>query len=505
MLDSRWLHAFLIAAAFLGAVVYLGQAAYAGYLGFPLDDAWIHQTYARNLARWGQLAYVPGQLSAGSTAPLWTMVLSIGYLLRVDGRLWAYLAGATCLVLTASAVYRLARLLWPDRLWMAFSAAVFCALEWHLAWAAFSGMETLLFTYLSLLLIELSLTGGRPFWIGLLGALLVLTRPEGVVLLSLVAVITWLPGEGHSRRSLADIAALLAGFTALVVPYLTYNVIVSGTLFPNTFYAKQSEYRVLLTGLPLWMRLWRMIRPTLVGAQVLLLPGFIYAACLVVRAAITRRRDLALRELLLPILPLIWWAGLPVIYALRLPADYQHGRYVIPVIPIFVLYGVSGMAELLRPLSSRPVVRVASQVFLGATVILLLAFVALGGRAYARDVNFIECEMVDVARWLTANTPPDALIATHDIGAIGYFSERPLLDMAGLITPEVIPFIRDESLLLAFVQERGAEYLVTFPSWYPRMVQDPSLTPAYCTECPATVDMDHDNMVIYRLHPPDQR
>ncbi|MDY7041627.1 MAG: hypothetical protein SVX38_12270 [Chloroflexota bacterium] len=502
MLDSRWLQAILIAAAFLGAVVYLGQTAYMGYLGFPLDDAWIHQTYARNLAQWGQLSYVQGELSAGSTSPLWTMVLSVGYLLRVDGRLWAYLAGATCLVLTTNAAYRLGRLLWPDRQRVTFVAAVFCGLEWHLIWGGFSGMETLLFTYLTLLLIEQSLAGARPFWIGLLGALLVLTRPEGIALLLLAAVVSWLPDEERPAR-VADVTSLLAGFTLLAVPYLTYNVIVSRSFFPNTFYAKQSEYQILLTGLPLWTRLWRVIRPTLVGAQVLLLPGFIYAAFHTVREIFTRRRDVALRKLFFPILPLMWWAGLLVMYALRLPTDYQHGRYVIPSIPILVLYGVMGMAEILRPFSSQAAVRVISRVFLGATAVLLLAFVVLGGWAYARDVSFIECEMVDVARWLADNTPSDALIAVHDIGAIGYFSRRPLVDLAGLITPEVIPFIRDESLLLAFLYEREAEYLVTFPSWYPRMVQDSNLTPLYSTGCSWTVDMGHDNMVVYRLHAPD--
>ncbi len=501
MLDSRWLRAFLIGAAFLAALVYLGQTAYAGYLGFPLDDAWIHQTYARNLARWGQFAYVRGQVSAGSTSPLWTIALSVGYLLFVDGRLWAYLAGAICLVLTAGIVHNLSLLLWPDRLWAAFSAAVFCALEWHLAWAAFSGMEILLFICLSLLLIERSLTGAHPFWIGLLGALLVLTRPEGIVLLLLVVVVKLLPDEEQPAR-LADFLPLLSGLSLLVIPYLVYNVIVSGTLFPNTFYAKQSEYHVLLTGLPLWTRLWRMTRATLIGPQVLLLPGFIYSAFHVLRAVVAGRRDFSLRKLLFPVLPLVWWAGLLGIYALRLPADYQHGRYVIPVIPIFILYGVAGTAEILRPFSPRPVVRIASRVLIAATAVLLLAFVVVGGVTYARDVSIIECEMVDVARWLAANTPPDALIATHDIGAIGYFSERPLLDMAGLITPEVIPFIRDESRLLAFVQEGGADYLVTFPSWYPRMVQNPYLTPVYCTECPWTVAVGHDNMVVYRLGPP---
>ena len=36
--------------------------------GFPLDDSWIHQTYARNLAQTGQWAFVPGVPSAASTS-----------------------------------------------------------------------------------------------------------------------------------------------------------------------------------------------------------------------------------------------------------------------------------------------------------------------------------------------------------------------------------------------------------------------------------------------------
>ena len=74
-----------------------------------------------------------------------------------------------------------------------------------------------------------------------------------------------------------------------------------------------------------------------------------------------------------------------------------------------------------------------------------------------------------VARWLDAHTAPRDLIAAHDIGAIGYFARRPLLDLAGLVSPEVIPFIRDEARLHALMRQRGAAYLVTFPSWYPHL------------------------------------
>ena len=76
----------LLPAAMIVLVVllYLVASASRLRLGFPLDDAWIHQTYARNLATRGEWSFIAGQPSGGSTAPLWTMVLSLGHWLRLS-------------------------------------------------------------------------------------------------------------------------------------------------------------------------------------------------------------------------------------------------------------------------------------------------------------------------------------------------------------------------------------------------------------------------------------
>ena len=141
----------------------------------------------------------------------------------------------------------------------------------------------------------------------------------------------------------------------------------------------------------------------------------------------------------------------------------------------------------------------ASRIWLSSTAVLFLAFWLLGARAYAIDVAVLEEEMVAVARWLDANTPPDAVIAVHDIGAVGYYTDRRLLDLAGLISPEVIPFIRDEAQLYAHIRKQGASYLVTFPSWYPEMTAQPGVELVYLTGSPWAMLAGGDNMAVYRL------
>ena len=65
----------------------------------------------------------------------------------------------------------------------------------------------------------------------------------------------------------------------------------------------------------------------------------------------------------------------------------------------------------------------------------------LGLQAYVQDVTIIDQEMVTAALWIKDNIPPDDLLVVHDIGAVGYFAPRPILDIAGLVSPEFVPLI----------------------------------------------------------------
>src|SRR5919197_4892312 len=65
-----------LAASLPLALFLISERRVAGAPGFPLDDSWIHLHFARNLAEGAGFAYNPGVPVAGSTAPLWTLLLA---------------------------------------------------------------------------------------------------------------------------------------------------------------------------------------------------------------------------------------------------------------------------------------------------------------------------------------------------------------------------------------------------------------------------------------------
>jgi hypothetical protein len=52
----------------------------------------------------------------------------------------------------------------------------------------------------------------------------------------------------------------------------------------------------------------------------------------------------------------------------------------------------------------------------------------------------------DISAWLVAHTPSRVRVAAAEIGYIGYYSERPIVDMHGLLHRDALRHIRSEGL-----------------------------------------------------------
>ncbi len=487
----------LAAIVALGAAIYLiATLAMYDHLAFPLDDSWIHLVIARNIAQHGEFAYNAGEPTNGSTAPLWTLLLSLGYLFGVEFRVWSYGLGLFFAWAFGVVLYRLgAAYLIRDRR-VALVAAGLALLEWHVLWCGLAAMETTLFIFLSLYLLYCHLRGVGALAVGGLGALLVLTRPEGLALLGLVALDGVVRQRGWGRRVRYTLAFALP-FALLIGPLILYNLGVSGQPLPATFYAKTVEFvdpagRTLFGVIGNWLLLvfWSIV----LGPQLLLLPGIVYGVTRIIRDLLARTHEARRR---FGLLLLGWWALLLSAYAFQLPLMSHHGRYYVPLFPLLILLGVWGLWELDKIYRR---FRLLKRVYVLLTALAFTVLWLNGALVYAKDVRLIDDEWIPLSTWLRDHTPPDALVAAHDIGALGYFSQRRIIDMAGLVTPGAIPYIGDQEGMRAYLAAQGVDYVVTFPLWYPEMIRDPALELVYQGSSPYLRASFEHNLQVYKAH-----
>jgi uncharacterized protein YebE (UPF0316 family) len=482
---------FIIAGLVSFGVYVVASYNHIGEFGYPLDDAWIHQTYARNLAHYGEFSFIPGKTSGGSTAPLWTGLLAVFHLLGSAPFLGTFFVSFILFLTAAFCFQQLAvRLMKSEQMAavnrsVVFGFGIFFVLEWHMIWASLSGMEILLYIVFFLFAILFLAKDKNYLLIGFFSGIIVWVRPDGLTLLGPIMFTIILSKKRH--EILPAIGKFIAGWLPVVVGYLVFNFQTAGTLFPNTFYAKQAEYAVLFNQ-PLLSRFSNLLLQPFIGAAILLVPGIIFELLF----AIKNKRWLEVALFL-------WAVGYIGIYAVRLPVTYQHGRYMMPAMPVFFLLGLLGTWRGLSTM--RLTERTKKLIHFGVTAsisLLTVGFWWLGMKAYRDDVAIIHEEMVETVRWIQMNLPDDAYIAAHDIGALGYYGKRDIYDLAGLISPEVIPVIRDEEALIGLIEKSGAEYLMTFPDWYNTIMLKAHLI--YQSEGETVRLHNHANMAVYQYN-----
>jgi len=473
--EWAWLAGLLLIGCLtLGFFSFTADGATDGQGGAPLDDAWIHFQFARNLARGDGLSFNPGHPTSGSTAPLWTLLLAGLYLAGGRFPIAGQALSEVCFLVSLAATYALTKQLTDNR-WAAWLAGTVVAVNGRFVWAGLSALETCLFAALSLWAIAAHLHDCEAHRYHLrtaaLFGLAALSRPEGYLLFALslanfshhVSHITHdLPHHIRRRVSRSSIISRILFhvsvvflptilFAIIVLPYLIFSLHTSGHLLPNTYHAKS-----VISLLPSRDFLSLAAR-YLILDNLLLLPFYLLGVILLIGQA--------------PILSL-WSVGLPLTYAFLHAAPYQHGRYLMPLIPINAALGIVGLLEA-RKLTRRRGYRWRTGASaLACSLIIVGTAWRLPTMAdqYGQNVAEINRMHVALGRWATEHTPPKAVLALNDIGAIAYTSERPVVDLAGMVTPEVIPILHNpnrDALLADFLVEQGVEYVIIFPNWYP--------------------------------------
>ena len=469
-----------------------------GQIGAPLDDTYIHLTFARSLLRGQGFSYNPGEPVPGATSPAWVVLLAAA----AGSERWLLPASLLLSVLfylaTGMAVGRLARRLELGAA-AAFLAGAMTLACGRLIWAGASGMEPCAFAFFSLLaagahLRDRRLGGPGPLTALLLG-LAAGFRPEGYLLCLIAALdhaIEYDPDKRlfhwtarpYRRRRAVGAAVVL---TLLIAPYVGFCLSANGRLFPNTYYVKRNLAFIVPPWIHLRETLKTLVSPRLGFFFLFLAPGILGQMILSYRG--TGQRWAALRRARILWL---WPVGLTAANTLFNPTNLPHfGRYWIPILPFPILLSVLGLgasAEWLRMALRRQgaeraalYARRALKAAVAASALLALSQIPTWARITGRCVDNINDQQVAIGRWVGQTLPPEASIATHDIGAIAFYGQRRLIDIFGLVTTPVMRILRSDpemgilgSLPVSeYIRSRRPQYVIAYDNWFSTCAKHP--------------------------------
>ena len=410
---------------------------------FPLmvDDAYITYSYARNFARSGELVYHPSNPRLSTSAPFYAILLGVvaksGLEIPAASNglgIISIFGAALCLFLLSDR---------HGRPWMGVASALLLAAS-PLVWLSL-GLETAFHIFL---VCAAFYTYERAHYLlaGLLVALATVTRPDGILLVGILVSY-----HLYRRRERTPTRALV-GFLLLFLPVAVYLVLAFGSPVPVTLQAKQAqaEFRVtgfyegtsLLTGLGILFRGW-------------LDQSWLYLLWLPLVV-------LGIRAL--PAFPWIWGV---VAYGLL----HFAGYLVLDVSPYYWYYaplyltaavtagaGVQYLVDRLQP---------GRAGLLGAALPLLLLLVAhavsleamvAGLTGDLPDTTAIQAKVLpeakgdiyrEIGTWLNTHTAEEATVAVIEVGIMGYYADRAMVDFLGLLQSDVAEALARNDLFYA--------------------------------------------------------
>lgn len=432
--------------------------------GFPLDDSWIHQVVARNLAHNGKLGFVTGKESSGSSSLLWTFVLAanLKFFPAIGPVLYSAILNICFFVAIGWGLLGMARRdgLSPTACWL---WALTPALNGNFVWLGVIGMEHVLFVMLSVLGIYLWFQTGWRSAAGAslcLGALC-LTRPEGLCLAGLILLLS--PWTRRSRREIATVAITVAASIAIT---LAANRITSHAWLPTTYEGRKwlyfgSNHVPLLARIEFPYVLGRsLLQP---WAVVQTHPLYVFNTLIVVLMAAGAWKLASERRLRTSFL-VLWDIALVLIYSLMLPTRSHGGRYqplfLALIFPLMFL-GMQFLLDRVAQRGERRRLQPAAQTTMIVAVCIFCGIFSLKGwRRITSDgialINGTHGKMGDL---LVRTLPPNSKVAAFDIGRIGYIYGGKLVDMGGLTDSSFLPYMR-EHRIFSYLEDRHIDYLV---------------------------------------------
>jgi arabinofuranosyltransferase len=377
-----------------------------------MDDPYITFRYARNLTEGHGLFYNPGESVLGTTSPLFAILLGLGGHVARDYALLSSIVSGVALGALAWLTYIILRRFKEP---IAGAVAAGLIITNPLMGDAL-GFELNLF--LALVFGGFAAYfSGRPGLAAALLALASLTRGDGLVPSGVVL--------GHhlwKHREQGLLPVLIFG--AIFGSWFADAAYTYGSPFPNTLAAKKAMgasglWRTYIEGALRIGFVYLRMSPAFLWFGLVAIFG---AAALLV---FDRRIWMILGSVLLTSITYV---------VMGIPEGFNYYAGWMPALMILSGIGVVKLAELIRlQWPAWP----GKWVVIAAALPLLVAQMT----PILKDISIDPEPRYEIYRqageWLNLETPDKASIAMVEIGILGYFSRRKIVDICGLVTPEV--------------------------------------------------------------------
>ena len=398
------------------ALLLIGPVLLACYFAYvwreyQLDDALIYLRYIKNFQEGHGLVYNPGERFNGLTSPFFTFVILLGSFLIKNLQWLTVVCSACFLVVTA---YLSAKL---------FTCSRFGALLTMTSIVGFGyfystfGMETPLFLLFIVLSLYLFKIDSDYVFISL--ALLVITRSEGIFLAAPIGIDYLI-----RHQKLPKPAYLFGSLVLLALPFI-FNKFYYGDFLAVTGSAKIGQGK---SGF--WGYGW-------IFFQAEHLFGFFagnryIAAGLLSFAALGA---ILLRHHRLAMIALIFVVSLLAFYGLLNIPNYHW--YYAPFFLFALIFACYAIEWLVLRCWQSP--WLSPQ---GLTILLL--FVLIG--TYFKNTmpwesGYRNEAYIQIGKWLKANTPEHTSVAMVEVGTVGWYADRRIIDILGLTNPHNADYI----------------------------------------------------------------
>jgi hypothetical protein len=398
----------LVALALGGATLAVLISLFSHY-GY--DDPYITFRYAHNLLAGNGFVYNVGQQTLSTTAPLYALLLAGVGLAWPDLPTLANFLSALSLVLAAGILFLHGRA--RGELAVGLVAGLFLSLA-PLAISTF-GSETCL--YIASILAGLyAYDRSRLSAAAVALSAAAMIRPDGILAAAALAAYHLVVRRAVPWRPVVLYLVLIGAWFGCLWLYF-------GSPIPVTLAAKQQQGLMAIS--PSFPERFITLARGYLGLPFTWAHGMLALAGLVqvVRQA---RHWLPL---------LAWTAAYFLTYSLLGVSSYFW--YYAPLLPAMVVLVAEGVQAFARLLARA---RAPQGLVLASTGLLMIALLSplLTGilhTAWSPDPR--QALYQEIGQWLEANTEADATVGALEVGVIGYYAGRSMVDFAGLIQPDV--------------------------------------------------------------------